>query len=977
MILTLFKNFRHKNRLLNAGGVKPGSFFLKLNSEHLFPERAKQNKIMMIYRLLLVFFIAFMSAHVYGQTINEAAARAELEKRGYDADRFKQEMIKKGVNPDAVDPNNPTDVARAKKAAEEVMAMLDAEKNARTKPAAPAPAPQKAADQPQSKTETTRSVDEKAKTSSPDTEIQKAVKEGATVEEAVAEKLQESAGDKLPGASTYGQHIFRDKSLKLFRTTEDAKPTKAYVLGPGDRVAISIWGPTQENFAMEIEKDGYIQPTGQPRYYLAGLTVEAAENLMASRLRNYYYFTKENFELTVTTARTLNVNIVGEVFSNGTYNISAVNTAFNALIAAGGPTDIGSVRKIQLLRAGKKPVIIDVYKYLQNPVISQEYYLAENDYINVPVAQKLVSVKGAVNRPFRYELIENEQLKELVGFAGGLRANALKGNIQIRRIENDTVRIIDVNYADMEKSGRNYELLNGDEVEVSTINENVRNQVTVSGAVENPGTYAMTRTETISDLIKKAVLLENAITSTAYLKRFNDDQKTVRYEFVNLDNILKNQGSADNQILRKGDELIISSKASFADSYNMNVEGAVRNPTTMTLDVDKNLKVSDAVFFAGGLKEDAIVDFAYIFRKKNDGAKTQEYIVVNLKQALESPGSNANIPLEPGDKLVIYSRHNYTDESFVRVAGAVRSPGEFLFNPSLKFRDVLLLAGGLRREASYDRIDVYRLYFEEEKATRVLAANLRVDENYNIKAGDNNFELQPFDQIFVRTAPEFELQRNVFVNGEVRYPGTYALMSDNTKLATIIREAGGVTNEAFLKGATLQRSKDNTGYVIIDLERAIKSPKSFENIILQEGDEIMIPKLSNIVSITGATKASELYPERITAQGKLLVPYRGGKTAKYYLDTYAGGLGKDGSYGKISVIDASGKVTKAKGFLFFKRYPKVGPGSEIRVGYKDIVVKEKGSEGEKEDVKWGDILANSIAQATAILSLVLLIQNVN
>jgi len=933
---------------------------------------------MMIYRLLLVFFIGFMSVTVYGQNINEAAARAELEKRGYDADRFKQEMLKKGVNPDAIDPNNPTDVARAKKAAEEVMAMLDAEKKAKTKTTTPpSSTPAVPTVEPQSKTETTRTVDEKAKTTSPDTEIQKAVKEGATVEEAVAEKLQEAATEKIPGATTYGQHIFRDKSLKLFRTTEDAKPTKAYVLGPGDRVAISIWGPTQENFAMEIEKDGYIQPTGLPRYYLAGLTVEAAENLMASRLRNYYYFTKENFELTVTTARTLNVNIVGEVFNNGTYNISAVNTAFNALIAAGGPTDIGSVRKIQLLRAGKKPVIIDVYKYLQNPVISQEYYLAENDYINVPIAQKVVSITGAVNRPFRYELIDNEQLIDLVAFAGGLKANALKSNIQIRRIENDTVRIIDVNYGELEKSKRNFELFNGDVVEINTINENIRNQVSVSGAVENPGTYAMTTTEKISDLVKKAVLMDNAITSIAYLRRYNADQKTMRYEFVNLDNVLKNPTGAENKTLQKGDELIISSKASFADTYKMTVEGAVRNPTEMTLDVDKNLKVSDAVFFAQGLKEDAIVDFAYIFRRKDDGAKTQEYIVVNLKEALENPGSGANLALEPGDKLVIYSRNNYTDESFVRVAGAVRNPGEFLYNPTLKFRDVLLLAGGFRREASFDRIDVYRLYFEEEKATRVLAANLRVDENYNIKAGDNNFELQPFDQIFVRTAPEYELLRNVYVNGEVRYPGTYALLSDNTKLATIIREAGGVTNEAFLKGATLTRSKDNTGYLIIDLEKAIKSPKSFENIILQEGDEIMIPKTSNIVSITGATKASEIYPERITAQGKIQVPYRGGKSAKYYLDTYAGGLSKDGSYNKITVIDASGKVTKTKGFLFFRKYPKVGPGAEIKVGYKDIKVKETGKEGEKEDVKWGDILANSIAQATAILSLVLLINNVN
>ena len=450
----------------------------------------------------------------------------------------------------------------------------------------------------------------------------------------------------------------------------------------------------------------------------------------------------------------------------------------------------------------------------------------------------------------------------------------------------------------------------------------------------------------------------------------------MRYEFINIDNVRNNAVSDDNFILRKGDELIISSKASFTDTYTMNIEGAVRGPTEMALDIEKNLKISDAVFFAGVLKEDAIMDFAYIFRSKLKGAKTQEYISVNLKEAILNPTSSANINLEPGDRLVVYSRYNYLDESFIRVAGAVRSPGEFLYNPSLKLKDVLLLAGGFRREASFDKVDVYRLEFQEEKATRVLVANLKVDENYNLKSGIEDFNLKPFDQIFVRTAPEFELLRNVFINGEVKYPGIYALTEDNTKLASIIKDAGDVTTEAFLKGATLARGKENIGYVIIDLEKALKNPNSYENIILQEGDEITIPKLSNIVSITGATKAYELYPDRILQQGKVQAPYRSGKSAKYYIDEYAGGLSKDASIGKISVIDASGKVTKAKSFLFFKSYPKVGPGAEIRVGYNDIKAKDEKT-GEKENVKWGDILANSIAQATAILSLILLIQNVN
>ena len=930
--------------------------------------------------LRLFIFILFLFSGistVYSQSVEEAAIRAEIEKRGYDAERFKAEMIKKGVNSEAINPDNPADVARAKKAAEEVMAMLEAEKKSKSNASQPTQTATTASQtEPQSKVDKTRSVDEDSKISVQSKDIQKAVKDGATIEEAVAEKLQEDAKSKLPPAQTYGQHIFRDKSLQLFRTSEDAKPTKSYVLGPGDKVAISIWGPTQENFALEIQKDGYIQPTGLPRYFIAGLTVDAAEKLMASRLKNYYYFQTENFELAVTTARTLNVNIVGEVFTNGTFNISAVNTAFNALVAAGGPNDLGSVRKIQLLRAGKKPVILDVYKFLQNPVLSQDYYLAENDFINVPVAENLVVIKGAINRPFQYELLKSEGLEELIQYAGGLKATALQSNIQVKRIEYDSIRIIDVNWADLLSAKQNFSLKNGDEVEIFEINNQIKNEVSISGAIENPGVYAMKGNDRLSDLIKKAKLKDNAITDIAYLKRYNDDFKTIRYELINLSIILSNPNAKENLLLKKGDELIISSKATFADSYKMSVQGAVRNPTELVLDMEKNLRVSDAIFFAGGLNEDAISDFAYIFRSKIQDAKTIEYIPINFKEILANPSSASNIALVPGDRLVVYSKNNYTDESFIRVAGAVRQPGDFLYNPSLSLKDALILAGGLKREASKERVDVYRLEFDDNNATRVLAANIAVDDNYNITRGGNEFELQPFDQIIVRTAPEFELQRNVFVEGEVTYPGVYALMGDNTKLASLVREAGGTTKEAFLKGATLLRGKENLGYVIIDLEKALKNPKSFENIILQEGDVLNIPKINNVITITGATRSFELYQAKIVERGKVQVPYQKGKSAKYYIDHYAGGLAKEADPHKISVVDASGKVTKAKKFLFFRSYPKVSPGSEIRIGYKDVKEEKLKSEN-KEEVKWGDILANSIAQATAILSLILLIQNVN
>ncbi len=812
----------------------------------------------MAYKIVFVIFTLLVAGNLEAQVINEDAARAEIIRRGYDPDRFADELLKRGVDVKSIDFSNQADLERYRKVGDEIIKILDEEKKSGTR-----------------ETEKVK-TDEPAGQDKSDNTVKQIVDGLKDIVDDV-----EPAKGQVAGSVTYGQHIFKDKSIKVFSKVDEIRPTKSYVLGVGDKVSISIWGPTQENFALEVQKDGYIQPTGMPRIYLGGLTLEDAENLIFSRLSSKYYFQKENIAIKVTTARNINVNVVGEVVVNGTFNISAINTAFNAIMAAGGPTDIGSIRKIQLLSAGKKPVTLDVYEYLQNPSVSKSFYLAENDYIHIPVAERLVTVSGEINRPFRYELTGNEQLTELIQFAGGLKVGAYRKIIQVKRNENDTVRIIDIDFVQLEKSGANFILLNGDQVIIKKVREEVVNEVSVSGAVEQPGNYAVNETTRVSDIIFKA-----------------------------------------------------------------------------------------------GLSQSALLDFAYIFRSETDQPKTQEYIQINLKEIIENPASASDFILKPKDRIIVYFKESYVDESFVRIDGAVRKPGTFLYSATLNLKDALRLAGGLKREASRNRIDIYRLDIEKDVPSKILTTTIKINDSLDVVGLGGDFKLKPFDQIFVRLVPEFELQRNITISGEVTYPGEYALMGDNHKLSSLVQMSGGLTNEAFPKGATLFRKQENTGFIIIDLENALANPESSDNIILQNSDEIIIPKISNLVSIEGATKAFELYPEKILKQKKIQVAYRPGKNARYYIDKFAGGLSVEASASKVSVTDASGKVLKTKNYILFKSYPKVGPGSHINVGFKDK--KDKNNEGgEKSEVKWGDILANSIAQATAILSLILLIQNVN
>ncbi|MBK8698697.1 MAG: SLBB domain-containing protein [Saprospiraceae bacterium] len=484
--------------------------------------------------------------------MTESYARAELTKRGITEAQFREEMQKRGINLDNIDPNNPQELFRLEKEVKEVIALLEKRNQDKTNEEKAKATKENKDKKVEQDTVPAKETNEAKIAVKSGNDIKKAVERGATLEEAVAENLQEKQKDILPDPITFGQQLFRDNTLKLYRTVEDAKPPRTYVLGAGDVVAISIFDASQANFALEISRDGFIQPERLPRYYIAGLTIDEAERLLKKNFRNYYYFSPDNFKLTVTTARTINVNIFGEVFNNGSFNISAVNTAFNALVAAGGPNNLGSVRLIKLLRPGKPPKTIDVYQFLNNPVISQEFYLQDNDYIQVPVAQKVVSVLGGVNRPMKYELLEQENLNDLLRYAGGLKADALRRNIQITRFQQDAESIINVNLTELQAGKKDFELKQGDLIKIKEISDEFENVVKVYGAVRDTGEYAFTAGLKISDLLNKAVLKDNAILETAYLRRFNPDQSTVRYELVNISEALKNVQSNANITLMKG-----------------------------------------------------------------------------------------------------------------------------------------------------------------------------------------------------------------------------------------------------------------------------------------------------------------------------------------------------------------------------------------------------------------------------------------
>lgn len=800
-------------------------------------------------------------------------------------------------------------------------------------------------------------------------DIEQSVREGESVEVAVAEKIAENNVEKLPPPIIYGQQLFRDKDSPQINKSYDVKPPKSYILGVGDEVTVSIFGNSLLNEKYEIASDGFIRPPYMRPIFLKGISIEKAEQILIRNYQQRYQFTPGQFSLVLDVARTITINIVGEVINPGSFTIPATYTAVSALRFAGGPSDIGSLRNIELIKSDGKRQKLDLYQYLQNPSIVYDFFVEQNDFLYIPTAKKVVSIRGAVKRPLRYELLDKENLLALIDYAGGLNANAYRSNIQIKRFENDRQRIINVNLRELEDKKQDFPILDNDEIIINVIPKEFDNFVKIDGAVQLPNTYELLDSMRILDLVKMALLEKEARTDVIFVKRRRTDSNR-QYIRVNLDEAIANPNDPNNLLLQPEDEVTVFLQSKYADFGTVSVSGAVRNPIEFPFDISENLKVEDAILLAGGLDPEAN-DYAYLIRRNRTNLKQVDYIRVNVRQVMERPNSAENISLMPFDAISVLANPTFTDEFQIQVQGEVRSPGTIKYDKSLTLRDALTLVGGLKLSAAANQIEVFRLIIGEEE-TRTMVAQVEINENLELTSGID-FGLEPFDLIVVRRKPNFELFKTIRLDGEVRFPGTYALLDYNERIFSVIERAGGLTNRAFVEGATLFRQEDNVGFVIFQLDEVMKNKNSRSNLILKEGDIITIPEQRDLVGIIGATKAPELYPERLL-DGKIDVPYHASKRAMFYVNEYAAGISDNGKRSLITVEQPNGRIERTVDLGIARIYPKVQRGSIIKVGVKPPKEEDNILEAEREPVNWGQVVRDTLAQVTTVLSLVLLIQ---
>lgn len=871
-------------------------------------------------------------------SVSPEQAKAELQKRGLTEDEVRQKLLEKGIDIDNIRPDQLPELENTLAAVLQELEQAKSQRQQQTEvspPAKPEPLPA-------------------PKASVPD-----------TIKPVVPPDAPERT---LP---LYGQQLFRDKNLQVFSVSQDARPPDSYMLGVGDELAVSIFGLSQGDFKFVINAAGFITPDRLPKIYLKGVRFAKAQELVRTRLGQFYVFKPEQFSMSLSTARNITVNIFGETANHGSFTLPALNTAFNALVAAGGPTDIGSVRKVKLIRNGEVRVL-DVYAFMNNPNLAYDFYLQENDVLHVPVAERVVALEGAVKRPMRYELTPDENLIQLLEYAGGLSEQAYRPLVQVQRYANDRKVLLDVNLAELQASGRDFELQNGDAVSVRTIPRAVENYATVEGAVDLPGNYALENTPRLRDLLVISGIKAEARRDLAFLLRTSPDQ-SVRVIKTDPARILANpQDSSVNLALQARDKLIVYARERYTDKTTVAVSGAVRHPETFAYQA--GFRISELLELAGGLSPDA-TDLGYIIRQEATNPNLQQYLKVNVRNALQNLASADNVLVQPNDKLQVLALSTYTDLSQVRISGAVRKPGEFRYSPTLTLLDALTLAGGLKLEAAGNRIDVYRVMLENNQPTRVLATTVEVDKNGNTIGPD--FKLQPYDQVVVRQIPDFEFQKVVVLAGEVKYPGPYALIDDNEKLSHLIERAGGLTAEAFPEGATLFRNNENLGYVVTRLDEAIRNQASNFNLVMRDGDLLTVPKTKDLVTIrTSNTRAAEYYSERLVGSGKINVAFQPGKTARWYVNHYAAGLSKNARWRYVTVEQPNGRISKVRHYGLFLKYPKPQKGSVISIGAKAPKPYAPAEKKEKKPVDWEKIASQTIAQVASVLTVVLLLQQV-
>lgn len=649
----------------------------------------------------------------------------------------------------------------------------------------------------------------------------------------------------------FGRNVFRSRTL-TFEPNENQATPEDYRLGPGDEIIVDIWGENERSLRQEITPEGNIMIEQVGPVYLSGLTIKEADGKLRGLFGQLYAGVSgknptSEIRITLGRLRTIQINVMGEVATPGTYRLSSFSTVFHALYRAGGVSRIGGLRDIRVMRGGHEVASIDLYSYLLEGRREGDIRLEEGDAVVVSPYELLVEISGNVKRPMWYELKRGETLEHLIEYAGGFTGDAYRDELRIVRETGREYQLYNIR----EGNFGSWTMEDGDAVTVGSVLDRFANRVEVRGKVFREGMYEL-----------------------------GDEMHTVR----------------------------------------------------------------SLVERAGGLKEDAFTARAQLFRERED--LTPELVAIDLGDILR--GRSSDVELRRNDVLFIPGIHELQDRGPLTISGEVARPGVYPWAERTTIEDLVLQGGGLRDGASTVKVEVSRRLKDPKSLTatgdlsRVFTFSLK---DGLVMGGDEGFYLEPYDIVDVRRSPGYMEQRRVSVDGEALFPGDYTQEKKNERLSDLVRRAGGVTDDAYVRGARLVRRMNDDERAIrettwdmarlnreendslpaermmvrdrytvgIDLEKALAGPGSDYDVVLREGDVLTIPEIPSTVSVLGTVMYTNT------------VAFKEGGNLKYYIDQ-AGGYGHRARKSRVYVVYMNGTVARCS-----SRRTKIEPGCHIIV----------------------------------------------
>jgi polysaccharide biosynthesis/export protein len=776
-----------------------------------------------------------------------------------------------------------------------------------------------------------------------------------------------------------------------------------YVVGPGDGLSIDLWGGVSQRLFRTVDREGRVSLPEAGPVLVSGKSLADVQQNLQQILRTQYR--DVSAEVSLARLRTIRVYEVGEVANPGAYDISSLSTPLNALFAAGGPTQKGSLRLVKHYRDGQLIQVVDLYDLLLRGVNSNLGRLDNGDTILVPPIGPQITVEGMVRRPAIYELRNEHDLAAVLELAGGLLPAAALSHIEVQRLvahEKQTMLTVDIppggETGELTAKLKAFQVQDGDRVRVFPIAPYNQDAIYLDGHVLRPGRYSYKDNMRVTDVIASYKdLLPEPAGRYAEIIRLNPPDFRPSVESFDLADALANP--SDAPLLKPMDTIRIYSKFDFENPPTVSVWGDVRRPGTYR--TSGQIRLVDAVQLAGGLGPDAQREDAQVFRYLSDGKF--KIFSVDLAQAI-SGDPNDDIKLQPRDRVLIHKNADAANPATVYVQGDVARPGRYPLTTNMTVGDLIRVGGGLKPSADTTYADLTHFEYSNtqslEGQREVVAISTALSKN-----PDSPVSLHNGDVLTIRELPGWsDLGASITVKGEVTSPGTYGIRPGE-RLSSILERAGGFQADAYPYGATLRRvqvremeARDQDSMIMrvkdeqsqlqllpdtdpdkkkakdqaleqwqIALEQLSSNPPSgrvairistdihrwkgtVADVQVRAGDVIEIPKTPSYVMVTGQVF------------NPTAVSYRPGKSAQWYLGQ-SGGPTQLANKKAIFVIRADGSVIGSNQGLWSGE----SLNAELRPG-DTVVVPEKAIGG---GVQWQTVflaaqVASSVASAAFI-----------